>query len=261
MIKNKVLFAGCSFTADSGFTSENQIKFHWPHLLGKHYDFDIDNIAIGGMSNEEICFRTIERVTQNPHYDLAIVMWSGLNRKWVYFSDNNVDDFTIINNGIIVGNMRYHKSVQDYAKLHYGYFNNRYINVKRFLLMIKTLSTMLDAVRIPYIFINGFEYQFDRLSRIYENDLHTALNDDEKKMIDFSNRPDEYIIAKLRDLRIIMDSIDRSKFLNHGNYSFYKATVDLADDGEHPGPKSNQDLTDELIKHIDDNIMLSRENI
>lgn len=250
--KKNVLFAGCSHTAGSGFSKENEKLFNWPNLLSKHYGFNVENIAFGGMSNEEIYFRVLENIIHPNKFDLVIVMWSSLDRKWVYPSSNNIDNFTIINKPIPQGTQHTEWYAKKYAELYHKYFNNHYIHTKRFLLMMQSLGKVLDQMSVPYVFANAFDHQFKNLSEAKFNDGWENLTSFHKDMLNFDNEPDHRIEQKLFELQNIVNCIDKKKFIEFETFSFmYSCASDLADDGAHLGPKSNQLLANKIISHID----------
>jgi len=246
MSSKKSLFVGCSFTANSGFTIENQSKFHWPHLFCQNTGYVAINRAIGGMSNKEIFLRTVESVTADQ-YDLVIVMWSEVDRHWGYCSDKNVDDFTMLNYGVPNGFQADADYTVEYAKLHYTWFNNRYINIKHWLLYCLSLEHLLKNLNIPYVFIRGFNNDVDRLFAVEYQDGFTNI-DILKPMLDFDNRPDDYILKKIEELKQLVLLQDQTRWLNLFGTAFRDIGLDVADDLRHPGPKTNKKLAENLIK-------------
>lgn len=250
--KKRILFVGCSHTADSGFTEENQPKYHWPWLLSNHYDCYFQNAAIGGCSNDEIFYRCNEFI-HSSQCDLVVVLWSNIGRKWIYFEDNNVDDFTIINNGRLAGVNCNHPGVIEYTKLHYSYFDNKFIEIKHWLLQTLSLASTLQELNLPFVFIKGFDN--------YINDLLSAtvlpcgfdLSNGLKNILDFDHRPDYYIAEKLRSLKTLLDKTNQNYWLNFDTEAFTSSCyqLDLADDQIHHGPKSNQKLFQDLVVHIE----------
>lgn len=241
----RVLFAGCSFVSDCGFTEKHINKYHWPIILSKHFDFHFLNIGFGGMSNDEIFYRTTEQILQEQ-FDLVIVMWSSIGRKWIYHSESNVDDFTIINYGKTHGFNCDSFEVNEYAKLHYSYFNNQYMNLKHWLLKISLLEATLKNLNQPFIFIKGFDNYISDIKNI----KFTELSDVIKDIIDFHNKSDFHIFEKLSVLQKIFYKIDRTNWLDFEGFSFNECKCDVSDDGGHPGIKSNQLLVEKLIDHI-----------
>ena len=204
MTGKKILFDGCSFTANSGFTTENQCKFHWPRLLSQHYQTSFENNAIGGSSNDEI-FNRVVLATQANSYSVVFVQWSEIGRHWVYWNSDNIDDFTIINQATPLGFQSNRPEVQQYAKLHYTYFDNYYTNLKKWLLQTLALGGYLRSISQPYVFIKGFENSmssFDSIeygaSKGFEN-----MNSFLKNLLDFDHRSDDYIHRKVKDIHVL----------------------------------------------------------
>ena len=249
------MFAGCSFTAHCGFNEDNRQKYHWPYLLEHHYHAKQTNIAIGGCSNDEIFLRSLEESLTNQ-YDLAIIMWSGLERSWIYFDDKNIDDFTIINNGVVTGNNSLQSAACDYAKLHYAYFNNQYMNLKKWLLQCVALANFFKNRDQPYVFAPGFANLIDQFAKIKYDQGVFNMDDTCKAMLDFDNRPDDYVWTKVKVLQDLIAQTSRLDWLYFDGKNFHDSAVDVADDQEHPGILSNQKLYQQLVIHIDQRKLL-----
>ena len=261
MTKKKILFSGCSFTADSGFLKENQSKSHWPHLLGQHYRVDFDNNAVGGSSNNEIFDRVVGTTSGNS-YDLVLVQWSEISRQWIYHSNQNVDDHTILMaSHSPKGWLCNSNEIQQYAKLHYTYFNNPYTNLRKWLCQVITLAGYLDSTNQPYVFVKGFENYVSAFKNIkYAPETgFINLENSIKEFLDFDNRPDDYILHKIKEIQFLIDSAGKSNWLNFDSLSFNDAKTDLADDEMHPGIESNLELTKQLIAYCDSNDLLTHD--
>jgi len=260
MDSRKILFDGCSFTANSGFLKENQSKSHWPHLLSQHYRADFDNNAVGGSSNNEIFDRVVGTTSSNS-YDLVLVHWSEMSRRWIYHSNQNVDDFTIILTRYSVGHQCNTNEVQQYTRLYYTYFNNQYVNLKKWLCQVIALAGYLDSKNQPYVFIKGFENYISAFAHI-EYVAGTGfknLENSTKKFLDFDNRPDDYILRKIKEIQLLLDSARQLNWLNFDSLSFLDSRTDLSDDKSHPGIKSNLVLANQLIAYCDDNNLLTHD--
>jgi hypothetical protein len=257
MTKKRVLFAGCSFTADCGFNELNRQIYHWPFLLSNHYDFYFTNVAIGGMSNDEIFYRTIEELN-NSAYDFVCVMWSELDRSWTYHSTQNIDDWTVINNGVPIGTIK-NNLIYQYAKLHVTEFNNRYVKLKHWLIQLLALESFLKEKNIPYCFIKSFDNLIkDVCNANYHNDSFCQLSENLRAILNFDLSPDYYILEKLTELKQLLRKIDNKNWLNlYGDACWKTTNADLADDQSHPGIISNQVLAQKLINFINTNRYLS----
>ncbi len=249
-----ILINGCSFAADCGFRLEN-LHYHWPQIFKQYYQCHIDNIAIGGSTNEEIFYRTVEYIDKRP-YDLVVILWTSLNRKWIYHNQNNIDDFTIINNHKLAG-FNYKKSeVSNYTNLYYKYFYNEYIELKHWLLQINALDHMLKNLKIPYVFARGFDNHLDSVTAVNYQDGFVGMSDSVKNFLDFDNRPDYYLLEKIQILQSLISKIDQTNWLNFKKTTFVDSEIDLADDRSHPGPQTNLKFAQDLILHCQERKLL-----
>jgi hypothetical protein len=248
-VKTKALFAGCSLTADCGFSQVNQSKL-WVNILTNKFDLHTTNIAIGGMSNEEIYYRSVEAIITNPP-DIVIVMWSHIERMWQYFENNNIDDFTILNYDSVSGLLHDVNAAKIYSKLHYANFNNRYIKIKHWLLNIISLESVLTLQSIPYVFVKGFENSLQDIQAVTYSQGFENLSDDIKSMIDFDDRPDHYLLEKLNSIQHLVTQVKKFNWANFGDDAFVDTAVDLSDDNAHPGPNTNFNLAQKLSPFVE----------
>lgn len=257
-MSGNIFYAGCSFTANSGFDEARRPECHWPWLLAQRLGLDQTNLAVGGCSNEEIFYRCIEHLTTHRP-KLAVVMWSSLSRKWVYPSRDNVDDYTIMNLGHVSGlsTQGLNKDlgpVREYAKLHYAYFDNHYVEIKRWLLQILALEHLTKSLGINAVFIKGFENFLSDFMAIARDPIQggfSNIRQEIKSMLDFDHRPDDYIWQKIAVIQDLVSKIDRDRWIEFDDYSFRGNQVDLADDRVHPGIQTNQQLVDKIMLHIE----------
>ena len=256
MIKKKILFVGCSFTENSGFEDKNIGKYHWPWLISQHYDCYYQNAGIGGSSNDEIFYRTMD-LTANQSYDLVVIMWSALGRKWIYFSEPNIDDFTIIDPNPLGLNCK-SDAVKNLHKLYVTYFNNKYVSLNHWLDQIICLQHYFKHKKQSYIFIKGFSNLISDFDNVKYSSEHGFLDISEslKKILDFDNNPDYRILNKIQKIKNLIQQIDLDNCIDFKNFDFIGSMTDLADDKEHPGIKTNQSMSSKLIKHIETHRLL-----
>jgi hypothetical protein len=250
MSKKRILFVGCSFTANCGFNEFNQKKYHWPRLFSQHYDCFFYNAAVGGMSNDEIFYRTLENCSRQI-YDLVVVQWSAIGRHWIYFNQSNIDDFSFINYGQVGGFIPDSSRMQllEYTRLHYSYFNNDYINLKRWLLLIIALDHILKNQNQSYIFVKGFENHLSDFRNVGVDNGGFQNIEKIRHRLDFDNRPDYYIKEKIQVIKDLINVVDRTHWINFDSTAFNDFSLDLADDQMHPGPLANKKLFLDLIDH------------
>ena len=173
-------------------------------------------------------------------------MWSESQRMWGYCTDDNIDDFTILNQGTPKGFCSDKKFVSDYAKMHYAHFDNTYIGIKNWLLYSLALEKVLKHSNIQYIFVKGFDNYVRDFMNVKYNDGFSNI-DSLKVFLDFDQRPDDFILKKVSAIQNLIQIQDHSHWLNLTGPAFYDTAVDLADDQLHPGPITNSKLADNII--------------
>jgi hypothetical protein len=255
MHKRKILFAGCSMTAECGFSEQSRIKHHWPHLLSQKFDCYYNNIAIGGMSNEEIYYRTLETVLQQE-FDLVVVMWSAIGRRWIYYNTNNVDDWTSINPHSLSGYCCQTTEVKDFSKINKAFFENSYMNIKHWLLLINSLQNIFVNSNQPYVFAKGFDNYLQEFKSANYTNNGFDLASNIMPLLDFDNRPDYYIYEKLSIIKNLISQVDCSNWANWDETSFQDSCVDLSEDNMHPGIKSNLNFLNLITNHIEQRQLL-----
>jgi len=110
---------------------------------------------------------------------------------------------------------------------------------------------MLEHQQQPYVFVKGFENIIRDIHQVtYDpNEGFSRMTDQVKQMLDFENRPDDYILVKIQDLQRLLKCVKHQNWVNMFDSSVLESGVDRADDGHHPGKQSNQLLASRLISH------------
>lgn len=246
MVKKVLIVGGSENVVDE----ENQ-NYHYITLLQQLEKYEVKNISIGGMSCAESFYRCVPEVEQTD-YDLIIILWTPIWRKWVYFSDRNIDDFTMIAPGNIVGFNKESSAVNQYSRLYHAYFNNQYINTHRFLSQVLLLQNYFKVKNIPLVMCrDGEDYITDIIAADYTQDQKfTNMSDRLKQILDFDNRPDYYILQKLNVLKLLVKKINRSLWIDFENFTFQDQKVDRHSDGFHAGPVSHANFFKLLISKL-----------
>lgn len=241
---------GCSHSADSGF--KQNINKHYVNLLKNQINCKINNISIGGMSNHEIFQRAVEQVQNFNSNDIFLIQWSSLGRQWVYYHENNVDDFTQVLPRVCgFGDPAPANELQ---KLYLGYFFNQYMQLKHWLGYMVALQEVLKYNNVRYFYVNGFD-NFLKSLDVYRHCQLVSLGDviidlELRSILDFDNRPDEYILKKLNALLKLYNQLDFDQCVKFGDFHFGQAQLDLADDQSHWGEKCNKLWADEIYSHL-----------
>ena len=255
----RVLITGCSLSANhdqSGWRQEN-FHNHYSKILSKNINWTIVNRAIGGCSNREISLRTVENCLLET-YDFCIVQWSSLHRYWFYESENNVDNETQILPRVCGwGNQELATIV---SKILVSNYLNDYMALKQWLLDQIFLQTFLEHKKITYIFIRGFPNYVHDLEQLneqkpFESVPKIKIPTNIKRILNFDDNPDDYILEKLLSLTTAYGEIDKSKCIGYNvNDAIYGMADknyenDYADDGAHPGMLRNALLANHIIAH------------
>lgn len=253
----KIFFNGCSFTDSCGFTEINHRKYHWTWLIADHYQTHFCNVASIGSPNDEIFYRTMKNCHATK-YDLVIIMWSGLDRKWAYQSDNNVDDVTVLTNGHKGGFYSDKPWVTDYARLYYTYFNNQYIATQNWLSQLITLASFFNDRNQPYLYLKGFDNRLSALDRasFVPGEGFRDLPSDCRQILDFDQRPDHYINSKLSDLKSLINCARNLNWIDFDRLGFFEQRQDTADDALHPGPVSNRVIAEKIMSYCNKHKLL-----
>ena len=82
MSRKLLITSGCSWTA--GSSRMNQ-KYVWPIILAKKLDMDCVNVGKGGVGNEYIYNRIIDKLCTTKRIGLAICLWTDFDR-WDFYS-------------------------------------------------------------------------------------------------------------------------------------------------------------------------------
>ena len=260
-IFENVLISGCSFSSDdhSGWSSEHMHK-HYPNILRRKTGWNIDNIAIGGCSNNEILLRTTEHCIKNKP-DLCIIQWSSLHRFWVYESNNNIDEATRILPSVCGRNSQ-NKNANLLHKILIANYLNNYVDLKHWLEYQILLQSFLKSENIPYIFLKGFNNYIAELEFIvsqypFNNIPDIKIPQSIRDMLHFDQNPDYVLLDKLLTLVELYIKIDKNNCLGYNcndteyglDYNF-RDHNDYADDGRHPGEKTNLLLADKILQHL-----------
>lgn len=236
-MSRNILICGCSFTADSGFTTENYQRYHYTSLLKNNYPIKFDNISISGMSNREILLRTLENVIlTEKKYDAVIVQWSSLSRWWFYKNSSNVDNFTGINSNRTFGlEGPYNATLQ---KILLTEFNNQYVLLKQWLLDCIVLAKFLEE-KLPYTFCLGFDNWLLDFEKIQYNQGFQNMSEELLVILDLHNHIDSYILERVNKIKDLINIAKQYNWINFPSPSWVSQQVDLSDDQLHPGIMSN----------------------
>lgn len=209
---NVLITGGCSFTQVPG-TYKN-----WPIFLRDKLNIPASFAGAGSSGNDFISRRVIHQTSQallkyKPEKMLVGVMWSGVNRKSFYFSDEPIDHFKCVPyvnkenledaygnpNTIIMGGVKNTYFVNPHwtDELSKTYYKTYYDNVGAL------METIEHVLRLQWFLkLNNIKYFFTE----YSNDSLTTNHRD------LHNHP---------DIKYLYDQIDFNNFLPVENMEWW----------------------------------------
>jgi hypothetical protein len=248
----KVLVSGCSFThwpEEPG--SEKNIC--WPSALQKlQPDFKIKNLAEPGAGNVYIANGVVRYLLENPDFDMALIMWSGVSRmdfltdltnpEWHRMFDNfgfyrRVEScpgqLGYVFSGGALGPWAANPDIIRLFKGMYMVSNNTSLAHTNLIEIIKC-QEFLKAKNIPYRFMSYVNY--------WNHTDHCSPNGD-------------FGVLKYPELRPLIDNIDWSQWIFRNEnkdciYEMAKETADYHGDHFHPGIKTHTEWANIVNRHL-----------
>lgn len=248
-----VLVSGCSFTHwPESPGSPNNIC--WPrYLCERHADWKVTNLAEPGAGNLYIANSLVRAIVEKPqHYDLVLVMWSGMTR---------LDFLTDI------GDADWHRLFDDYGfyrriescpdRLGYifsggkmgPWFQNQ-ASARVFREMYKVSddlslghANLIEIIKAQdFLKTRGIKYRF----MSYVNYWTTANN---------VSPNGDFGLLKYPQLACLIDAVDFDQWVfanddKDGIYEMAKQAQDYHGDRFHPGPATHQRWADILIRSL-----------
>jgi len=159
----KLLALGDSFTI--GAELKNPDKDSYPSLLAQSNGWQVNNLAVGGASNDKIIRLLFENI--NDGYDVIIIGWSYPDRMEINANCDVVSPMDI--SPTYASKLNYTWALEYYAK-HY----NRLLNYKKHWAEVVMLQSYLKSRGQKYIFCNITGLQSD-IGSAY-NDYINELN-------------------------------------------------------------------------------------
>jgi len=244
----KACFNGCSFTVGEGFPVEQRDDFIYDRLVSKKFNFESDNIALGGSSNYKIFMRSANAILSNK-YNLVITQWSALNRVWfnpgpdsVFFTnDSKFPDFKY--RDIYISPLEKKKFRELLILL-----NHDFCNIIELIDYCKIL-TNLNNTKTQVVFVNGLIPWTNDITIPLTNNLTACLSNYTKEILDFNTRDDNEIIKFFKILQDKFAELDKSKWVNLFE-SFQDNKVDQGPEGHHPGPKSHVWMANKIQDYL-----------
>jgi len=245
----KVCFNGCSFTWGEGFSLDERDRYVYDRLVSEYFNFDRTNIAVKGSSNYTIFMRSAEAIMSSA-YDIIFVQWTALNRIWLspgpdsYFFVNDEKNPDFRYRDLYISSTE--KSIIKNLLL---LLNHDYQNIIELVTYCKILNSLAQQKKIKIVHINGIVPWTDDLTKLRSSDLSQSLSNYTKSLLEFDSRDDNEIVKYFNQLQEKFKELDQNNWVNLFD-SFGKNTVDAGTQGHHPGIKSHQWMSNQIINYL-----------
>lgn len=262
----KILFGGCSTVQGAGLAGLQKDPDNFTNIVGTVLGGHVTNVALPGNSNERIFVETAEEMCKN-RYDLIFVGWTSFPRHvfWpgleLYECRRTLSpagrerDYPIKehNGNDISWTSKKFRQIQEWFMMltHDHYF---VVDLCRYISILKNLAN--NQISQIYFLNNaapwdpGYFEQFDKFKdSAVRPDMLTSYTN---ALLNSKNRDDDQINAlfhKMGNDYQQAGNIQAPDWLNLYQ-PFVRSTVDLGNDGLHPGPLSHRRYAEFLLEKI-----------
>ncbi len=226
----QIVTNGCSFTQELYLDKEDR----WSTKIGA-----VENLALGGGSNERILHTTIDYLnTNNP--DVLIIGWTDTDR----FMLPNINGSRIVVTPVHTFDENLGNDCDEHSKFYYKYCHNEFVNFKNTLQYMIHIQEYCKAKQIKLLYFNSFSRSLsdEYLTGLAKNAFMSRESADIERMgIQFNTKVLKDLIAKL----------DTSIWIKELWYSMEKHCKDfpLHDTG-HPGIEGSNDWAELVKKYL-----------
>jgi hypothetical protein len=254
-----VLFAGCSYTAGSGWPQDKLDPNLWVNLLHQNTklnEYHMINCAQGGRSNSGIFADAVYNLTHND-CEYAFVAWTSSPRYQMQLGCEVYDTccWFIPNSRIFdynLNNINYTSSYLENIRDRFTTLAHLYGEILPVVSYVNSLTRLAKLTKTKIFFINGLcEWDNQYFIRL-ENVLPNQYTKFTKKLIDVDNRDNDEIFkiySKIHNEYDQLGGIQESHWINLYN-SMWSQMIDTNPDLAHPGIKSNQLYFQQISQHI-----------
>ena len=250
-MNKKLLLSGCSLSDFSGWGKPGNKSDPrcWYNLVAQENQFDLMNVSYGGKSNKEIIHAAMQAMFCSPNkYDIVIVQLTATGRNWFF---NTLDpDYFYITNYAGISN---YQDKDEYNSLNIvrKRFNNLIRQVERDLVNLVALHKIAESKGIKLILLNFLDFA---------DTIRSIKNFATRPEVEVSLKPDvicgHFTDPAQKKIVTLSRQLDYSHKLGFDVCLCGPPYVeDFADDGDHPGEKSNRtfaNLVNDLLKKIND---------
>lgn len=221
---------GCSFTQELYLDKENR----WTTKIGA-----IENLAIGGGSNERIFHTTVEYLNHTTP-DVLIIGWTNPERAMLFHSNGSRVAVT----PALAFNEQSGEKHDGHRKFYYKYCHNQFVHFENTLHYMITLQEYCKSKQIKLLYFNSFFTKVDDtyLTGLARNAFMSRENKDIERM---------GIQANTNVLRKLIQKLDASIWIKELWYSMegHCKKFPLHDD-VHPGTEGSNDWAELVKKYL-----------
>lgn len=255
------LFAGCSYTAGSGFELGPQEPALWCNQLHQKLfgHTQLLNVARGGRSNANIFKDAVKAITHYP-IEQAIVQWTGMPR---YELELGFELYDTHQSFVPTGHCRDHNLNDiNYSSQYLNKIKDRFTNLAHSQHEIVTLIEYANSIHrlckltnTKLYFVNGLcpwdTAFFDQLESTTP-DQYTGYT---QQILNAHNRDDQETLQLYKKMHNQYDAAGGVQHLPWLNLypSMKQCKIDTNSDNMHPGIESNALYTKMFIKAISEN--------
>lgn len=253
------LFAGCSYTAGSGFTLEKQDPNLWVNLLHlKIFPHTTQlNVSVGGRSNAGIFQDTVKHLVSYP-VETAVIQWTSMPR---YELDLGLELYEtrqmFTPNGVCfdhnLNNMHYSKKYLSSIRDRFTSLAHDFFEIVNLINYVNSIVKLAKLTNTRVFFINGLcpwdSGFFDKKTDVLPN-YYTEYT---QKLLNTNNRDDDEIYKLYNKMHNAFDAaggINQKYWLNLYS-SMLNSRTDRNLDGTHPGIQSNHQYVELFLNSID----------
>ena len=231
----------------AGLSNGKDSECLWGNLLSKELDYDISNVSVIGIDNQEIFFRTWSAMAQGK-YDLIIVQWQNIPRKNVSAGFETystsftlpgvcpIDDLNLVSGQVLKAKkiIEFRDQLMRYYKEHW--------EIRELIYYCNILSSLANVAGSKIRYLNyNMPWKNHRYFDVKDWEVPGELDPLTRSMLDSDLRDD----SEVRNLYRLMHlhyaeagKINESQWLNLYDPLEHHQVDDASSDDPHPGIQS-----------------------
>lgn len=233
-------FHGCSLSTDNYVKNKDDA---YPRLVGKHFNQTVDIKAVMGNSNQTIFSCAIDSLLDDS-VNTVFVQITTPGRQ-AFYHDYKCITSTLGKTSYEIPNKKWQTFLDVFNLLDQEY--NQFVLLSHY---VPRLAKLASITGKHLHFINGY-MTIDPIFFSDNKDVnYYLLNDDTKRILNFSNKPDDNIAAQIVDIKQKLACMKDTSWVTIVN-PLRDYAVDKGLDGLHPGVKSNKIFAEIIIEYLE----------